>query len=163
MSVVEPENVPISNPFISAKASIFGHSSVDAYVLSIDDEEYLKPDSLSEMPPGRNGCAARLSIAARLYFNTPIEAPKNWGQVNPNLNDYHSNPMVISCTLLFLDITDWWLQQDQMHSHCTDLSKVAHSIFCIIPHGVGVEFGFYLRQDVIGWRQFKPTGEIVRE
>jgi hypothetical protein len=40
---------------------------------------------------------------------------------------------------------------------------VARDIFSIIPHGVGVEARFALGQDVIGWRQSKPTGETFRE
>ena len=36
-------------------------------------------------------------------------------------------------------------------------------IFSIIPHGVGVEAGFALGRDVIGWRQSKTTGETLRE
>jgi hypothetical protein len=32
-----------------------------------------------------------------------------------------------------------------------------------MPHGVGVEASFPLRQDVIGWRQSKTRGEILRE
>jgi len=41
MSVIEPENVPGSNLFPSAKASGFGQSSFDIYDLSNDDEKYI--------------------------------------------------------------------------------------------------------------------------
>jgi hypothetical protein len=54
--------------------------------------------------------------AARLYLNSPPELPQNWGQINPNLNDYHSDPMDISNTFWLLDITDWWRQQEAIHS-----------------------------------------------
>jgi hypothetical protein len=40
---------------------------------------------------------------------------------------------------------------------------VAHDIFSIIPHSVGVEVSFSPWWDVIGWRQSKTTGETVRE
>jgi len=40
---------------------------------------------------------------------------------------------------------------------------VARDIFSIIPHGVRVEASFSLGRDVIGWRQSKTTGEILRE
>jgi hypothetical protein len=101
--------------------------------------------------------------AARLYLNSPPEAPKNWGQINPNLNDYHSDPMEISSTFWIPDITDWWRQQEETHSKYADLSNVARDIFSIIPHGVGVEASFSLGRDVIGWRQSKTTGETLRE
>jgi len=40
---------------------------------------------------------------------------------------------------------------------------VARDIFSIIPHGVGMEASSSLRQDVIGSRQAKPTGETLRK
>jgi hypothetical protein len=101
--------------------------------------------------------------ATSLYLNSPPEPPKNWGQINPNLNDYHSNPMEISSTLWIPNITDWWRQQEEMHSKYADLSNVARDIFSIIRHGVGVQASFSLRQDVIGWMQSKTTGETLRE
>ena len=115
------------------------------------------------MTPGQSDRTARLLTAARLYLNSPPEAPKNWGQINPNLNDYHSDPMEISSTFWILDITDWWRQQEETHSKYADLSNVARDIFSIIPHGVGVEASFSLGRDVIGWRQSKTTGETLRE
>jgi len=101
--------------------------------------------------------------AARLYLISPPESPKNWGQVNPNLDDYHSDPIVISSTFWIPDIAEWWRQQEEMHSKYADLSNVASDIFSIIPHGVGVEASFSLGRDVIGWRQSKTTGEILWE
>jgi hypothetical protein len=100
---------------------------------------------------------------ARFYLNSPSETPKNWGQINPNLNDYHSDPMMISTTFCILDITDWWRQLEEQHSKYADLSNVARDIFSIIPHGVGVEARFSLGRDDIGWRQSKTTGETVHE
>ena len=96
-------------------------------------------------------------------MNSPPEVPKKWGQINPNLNDYHSDPMEISSTFWLPDITDWWHQQEEMHSKYNDLSNVAQDIFSIIPHGVGVEASFSLGRDIIGWRQSKTTGETLRE
>jgi len=71
--------------------------------------------------------------------------------------------MEISSTLWLLDITDWWRQQEETHSKCVDLSNVAHDIFSIIPHGVGVEASCYPGRDVIGGRQSKTTGRTIRE
>jgi len=97
-------------------------------------------------------------IAAWLYFNSPPEAPKTWGQIELNLNDYHSDPMAISSKFWILDITDWWRQKEETHSKYADISNVARNIFSIIPHGVRVEASFSLGRDNIGWRQSKTTG-----
>jgi len=121
------------------------------------------PNDVADTTPGRSDRAARLLTAARLYLNSPPEAPKNWGQINTNLNDYHSDPMEISSTFWILDRTDWWRQQEETHSKYADLSNVARDIFSIIPHGVGVEASFSLGPGVIGWRQSKTTGETLCE
>jgi len=126
--------------------------SFDPYDLSSDDKEYLTPNNVAETTPGRSDRAARLLTAGRLYLILPPEAPKHWGQINPNLNDYHSDPMEISSKFWLLDITDWWRQQEEMLSTYTDLSNVARKIISIIPHGVGVEASWSLGWDVIGWR-----------
>jgi len=96
-------------------------------------------------------------------LNSPPELPQNWRQINPNLNDYHSDPMEICSTFCLPDITDWWRQQEEMHSKYSDLSNVARDIFSMIPHGVGVEASFSLGQDVIGWRQSETTGKTLRK
>jgi hypothetical protein len=131
--------------------------------LSSDDEDHLMTNNVAETTPGRSYRAARLLTAARLYFNSLPEAPKNWGQINPNLNGNHADPMEISSTFWIPDITDWWRQQEETHSNCADLSNVACDIFSIIPHTVGVEASFSLGRDVIGWRQSKTTGDTLRE
>ena len=89
----------------SATASGSCQSSFDPYDLSSDDEEYLTPDNVAETTPGRSDCAAPSLTVARLYLNSLPEAPKNWGQIDPNLNDYHSNPKEISSTFWIPDIT----------------------------------------------------------
>jgi hypothetical protein len=90
--------------------------------------------------------------APRLYLNSPPEVPKNWRQINPNVNDYHSDPMENISTFWIPDITDWWRQQEETQSKYADLSNVARHIFSVIPHGVEVEASFSLGRDVIGWR-----------
>jgi len=155
--------VPTSNLIPSATASGSYQSSFDPYDLSSDDEECLTPNNVAETTPRRSDRAARLLTAARLLMNSPPAAPKTWGQINPNLNDYHSDPMEICSTFWILDITDWWGQQEETNSNYADHSHVARDIFSIIPHGVGVEASFSLGQDVIGWRQSKTTGETLRE
>jgi len=138
------ETVPSSDLVLSATASGSYQSSFDPYDLFSDDEEYLTPNNVAETTPGRSDRAARLLTAARLYLNSPPEAPKNWGQINPNLNDYHSDPMEVGSTFWIPDITDWWRQQEETHSKYAYLSNVARDICSIIPHGVGVEACFSL-------------------
>jgi len=50
-----------------------------------------------------------------------------------------------------------------MHSKYADLSNVAHGIFSIVPHGVGVDASFSIGSDVFSWRQSKTTGESLHE
>jgi len=138
-------------------------SSFDPYDLSSDDAEYLTPNNVAETTAGQSDCAARVLTAARLYLNSPPKAPKNWGQIDPNLKDYHSDPMEISSTFWLPDITDWWHEQEEMHSKYADHSIVARDIISIIPDRVGVEASFSLGWDVIGWRQSKTTGETLCE
>jgi hypothetical protein len=73
------------------------------------------PTNVVETTPGRSDHAARLLTAARLYFNSHPELPQNWGQINPNLNNYHSDPVEFSSTFWLPDITDWWRQQEEPH------------------------------------------------
>jgi hypothetical protein len=73
--------------------------------------------------PGRSDRAAGLFTAPSLYLNSPPELPQNWGRINLNLNDYHSNPMEISRTFWLPDITNWWQQQEETHSKYADLSN----------------------------------------
>jgi len=157
------QSLPSSNPISSATASGSCQSFFDPYDFSSDDEEYWTPNNVAEMTPGRSDHSACLLTAARLYSNSQPEAPKNWGQINPNLNDYHSDPMEFSSTFWITDITDWWRQQEETHSKYADLSNLACDITSIITHGVGVETSFSLRWDVIGWKQSRTTGETHRE
>jgi len=157
------ESVPSSHLVPSATASGSYQSSVDPYDLSRDDEEYLMRNNVAEMTPGRSDRSDRFRTSARLYLNLPAEASTNWVQNNPNLDDYHSDPMEMSSTLRIPDITDWWRQQEETNSQHADLSNVARDMFSMIHYGVGVEASFSLGRDVIGWRQSKPTGKTLRE
>jgi len=112
--------------------------------------------------PGWRDLAARLLTAARLYSNSPPEVPKYRVQINPNLNEYHSDPMEIRSTRWSPDIPNWRRQQEKTHPKYADLSKVARNIFSIILHGVRVEATLSLGRDLIGWRQSKTTGETLR-
>jgi hypothetical protein len=69
-----------------------------------------------------------------------------------------------SCSTFWLpDITDWWRQQDKMHSKYTNLSNVGCDIFPITPQGDEVEDSFSLGRDEIRWRQWKTTSESLRQ
>jgi hypothetical protein len=107
LPVTKLETIPDNNLGSSAMGSRSGQSSYDPYDLSSDDKEYLMPTNVAETTPGRSDHAARLLTAARLYLNSLPELPQNWGQINPNLNDYHSNPMEISSSFWSPDLTDW--------------------------------------------------------
>jgi len=157
------KSLPNSNLVPSPTDSGNCQSCFDPYDLSSDDAEYLTPNNVAEKTPWRSDQEAHSLTAAWLYLNSPPEAPKNWGQINPNLNDYHSGPMAISSTFWILDITNWWRQQEETHSKYTDLSNAACDIFSIIPHGLWMEASFCIGRDVIGWRQSKTTGQTLRK
>jgi len=77
-------------------ASRSGQSSYIPYYLSSDDDEYLMLTNVAETTPGWSDHAARSFTAARLDLNSPPELEQNWVQFNPNLDEYHSDPMEIS-------------------------------------------------------------------
>ena len=108
LSVIEPETVPHRNIFPTEVVYGFGQSCFDSYDLSSDGEEYLMPKSLAETTPGWSHHAAHLLTTAMLHFSSPPLSLKNWAQVNPNLNDHHSDPKEISSTIWIPDITDRW-------------------------------------------------------
>jgi hypothetical protein len=152
-----------NDPFSTSRVSGPGHSYYDPYDWSSDDAEYLTPANMVESTPGRSHRTARLLTATTLYLNSPPEAPRRWGQINPNLNDYHTDAMEVSSAFWMPDITDWWRNQGILNTKYTDLDDVACEIFSIMPHGVGVEASFSLGRDVIGWKQSKTTGQTLSE
>ena len=66
-------------------------SSYDLYDLCSADDEFIMPNKVAETTPGRSDRAVRLLTATRLHFNSAPELLQNWGQINQNLIDYHSN------------------------------------------------------------------------
>jgi len=68
--VNKPESLQSSKLVLSATASGSFQSSLDPYELSSNDAEYLTPNNVAEMTPGRSDRTAHLSIAARLYSNS---------------------------------------------------------------------------------------------
>jgi len=114
-SVTEHEQLQSNDLIYSATPSQSGQSSFDPYDLPSGDEEYLTPKHLAETAPGLSDHAARLSTATRLYLNSPPESPKNRGQVNPNPDDCHSDPMEFRSTFWIPDIAACWRQPEDMH------------------------------------------------
>jgi len=115
------------------------------------------------MTPGRSDCAALLLAAQRMFLNWPPEEPKNWGRIYPNRNDYHTDTIEIGSIFWFPNITDWWHQQDEIHSKYADLSDVACDIISMIQQDVAVEAGCSVWGDVIGWRLLKTIREKLRK
>jgi len=153
------DSVPSSNLVPSTSGSGSVQSCFVPYDFSSDVEESSSPHNVAETKPRRSNHAAPILTTARLYFISTPGAPKNWGQINPNINDHHSNSMEISSTFWIQDITDWWHQQDETHSKYADFANVGRKIFSIIPHGVGVEANISLGWDHSAWRQIKTTGK----
>jgi len=133
------KRLPKSNLILSGTRFGSCQSSRDPYDMSRDDEEYLTLNNVAETTPGRSDRTARLLTSNRLHLNLPPEAPMNWGQIDPNLYDYHSDPMEISNTFWSPDIAICWCHQEETHSKYADLSNIAHDKFSIITHCPGVE------------------------
>ena len=159
MPVIKLTSVPSNTLFPSAMASGSAQSSLGLYGLSSCAEEYLTPENVAKTTPGQRDRAAHLLTGTRPYLNSLPESPKNWGQVNPNLNDYRSDPMQIGNTFWILDITDWWCQQGETHLKYANLSNMARDIVSIIPHGPGVEASSSLWRDDMGWRKSNTTSK----
>jgi len=104
-----------------------------------------------------------LLTAARLYLNSQPESPQHWGQVDPNLNDYHSDPMENCGTFWLPDITDWCHQQEETHSKYANLSDGACDIFSILQHAVRVEATYSLGWEDISWRQSETNSETLQK
>ena len=127
-SVIEPSRIPSQILFPSAMSSGSGQLSFDPYGWSSDADEYLMLENLAETTPGCSVRAARLLTATRLHLNSAPESPMNLGQGNPNLNEYHSDPLEISSRFWIPDITDWCRQPEETHSQYAHHSNVARGI-----------------------------------
>jgi len=116
LPVSTPKSIPNNNLVSSGMASRSGQSFSDQYYSSSDDEECLIPNNVAETTPGQSDHTACLLTATRLHLNSPPEVPQNWGQIRPNINDYHSDPMESSHKFSLPNITDWWGQQEEMRA-----------------------------------------------
>jgi len=105
--VTQPETIPDNNLVSFAMASRSGQYSYAADQCSSDDDMYWMRNNVAETTPGGLDLTACWLTAARLYSNSPSELLQNWGQINPYLKDYHSDPMEISCTFWIPDINNW--------------------------------------------------------
>jgi len=124
LPVIDHESVPSIHRFFPAMASRSGQSSYNAYDMSSNDDEYLLPKSVTEMTSGWSNRAACWLTPARLHSYSQHEFPQNWGQRDPNLNDYHNDPMAISSKFWIPDITkvkgSFW----SSFSSCNDTYKI---------------------------------------
>jgi hypothetical protein len=135
-------------PYAMASGSC--QSSFDPDDLSSDDKEYLTPNNEAVMTPRQIDSVDSILIVAMLHLNSLPEVPKNCGQIYPNLNAYHTNPVEISIIFWIPHIADCWRQQKEMHTKYANRSNVACDIFSIIPHSFGGEASFSLGRDMIG-------------
>jgi hypothetical protein len=71
--------------------------------------------------------------------------------------------MEIGGTFWLLDITDWWHQQEEMHSTYANRLNVPPDIFLTIAHVVRNEVSLSLGRDSIGWTQSTTTGKTLQE
>ena len=132
VSIMKPDNILCNNLFSSAMASGSGQYSVDECDLSSDDEENLTPRHIAEMIPVRSDCTAHIMTAAMLYSSAPPESPENWGQINPNFNDFHPDPKESSSTHRIPDTTDRRHQPDERtrSMRISPMWHVTYSLSC---------------------------------
>ena len=161
LPVIKPERVPSINLSTSVTVAGSSQSCFDPSDLSRDDAKYIAPEYVAETTPGWTDCVARLLAAAWSNLNSPPENPKDWGQVNHNLDNYHSEPIGSSRTVSIPGITNWCHQHDKMHWRYTDLSNVERNIFYIIPHSVVVEAISSLGWDIIQCRPTQIPGRML--
>jgi len=118
-------------------------------------------ENVAETSPRWSDHPVHLSTAARLYLNSLPESPKYWGQVNPNLQNYHSDSMEISITFWVPDISNWCRQPEETHSKYANLSNVAGNILCIVQLSIKVEASISLGQDVIRLMHSTTTSKTL--
>jgi len=95
---------------------MFGQSGYNADNLASDDEEYTIAKNVAATPPRQSKRTANLLTVWWLNLYLKSELLQNWGQSIPNLIHHHVDPTEISRICWILDITDWFHQQEEMHS-----------------------------------------------
>jgi hypothetical protein len=125
--------------------------------LSSSDKVYLRAKSIAETTSRQSNYVSCSLTPAGLNISAPPELLHNLGQINPNINNYHTNCVGIISIYCVPDITARWCQQNQAHSKYTDHSIVAYNIFSFIPCGVRLEGSICLGLHLIGLRQSITT------
>jgi len=115
------------------------------------------------MPAGRRHGATWVVPAKTPNLNSPPEAPKHWGQVSPNRNEYHFDTMGSSSTCVSPHITDYWHQHGEQHWTYADLVNVARDILCFSLYGVRVLASISLGWNNIGRKQSKTPWKCVQD
>jgi len=88
--VMKPKIIQSNNLFPSATASGSGQFSCNSYDLCSNDDEYSMLNNVAETTTRWSYRTAPWLTTSRMYLNSPLDKPQNWGQINPNFNDYHS-------------------------------------------------------------------------
>jgi len=163
LCVTKSESIASNNLFSYAIPSRSRQSCSDQQHLFSADNEYLMAKNGAKMTLGRSNHTAHLLTAARSIQTSLPELPQNWGQINLNPNDYHSNRIQLSHTCWQSAISDCSTHQAATHSKYTDHSNVAHDITSIIPNCIRVEINIFLARDVMSWRQLETTNHTYRK
>lgn len=163
LPVIKSEWVPSSNLCPSEHTSRNGPFSFHTYDLFRKTQDNLMPKNVVETTPRQSKFTPHIFTASMLHLIVPHESGHNKRQVILNLNDSHSDPLYIHSSFWIPTITDWWPQQEAMHTVNADPSTVERDVFCIILHGVRMETSYFLPWDVVSWRQSNTTGETLGE
>jgi len=105
-----PTAYQVSSSSPSATVSGSGESSLDRYDLCSDDADCVLSRNVAGMMITWSDLTIHILPAGGLCLNLPPDFKIHCGQLNLNLNYYHSDPMEISNTLRIQDITNWWHQ-----------------------------------------------------
>jgi len=91
------KSISSNNLFASTLAAGSGQSPCGPYDLSCNDEEqHCIPENVAERTFRYSERVARLLTAARFLLSPLPESPTNWGQLNLNLTDFHTDPIEIT-------------------------------------------------------------------
>jgi hypothetical protein len=147
LPVTEPESIPWHDLFSPVIASRSSQSSADPDHLSSNDKEYIMRKSVAKMTAGRSDCPAQSLRVKRLHSNSPPEYPQNWGQIHRNHNNYHSDPLVISCTF-GSQISQTGRDSKRKYTRSTPISPMWRTTYSL---------SYYI---VSEWRPVSPLGEM---
>jgi hypothetical protein len=118
-------------------------------------------NNVAETTPAPRDYTTFLLTTARLYLNSPPDAPKYCRPINPNLNNYHSDPMKSGIIFCKPHITDWWCLDEGTHPHYAYLSNLTPNIFPIKLVGLVMKATVSHQWDVVSRGQTNSTAEYL--